>query len=167
VLRHPRSRPCPQTDRCHGQALLAEDLWSLIAAHLSRFLISLVEAIPALKGLCGRAQKRPSKLHADWACAFRAHGHGCADDVSQHVSRDIVWSPEIGSADGVGASSASWDRYTAFSDCALGMSGEQTSIMRSFRLITHLLAVCRAVLFGASNQHPPPGSRSCRRRAHL
>lgn len=33
--------------------------------HDSRFLIPLVESIPAVKGLAGRARKRPGKLHAD------------------------------------------------------------------------------------------------------
>jgi len=41
--------------------------------HDSRFLIPLVETIPAVKGLSGRACKRPSKLHADRASALRAH----------------------------------------------------------------------------------------------
>ncbi|MBQ5942681.1 transposase [Massilia sp. AB1] len=39
----------------------------------SRFLVPLVEAIPAVKGLSGRARLRPSKLHADRAYASRAH----------------------------------------------------------------------------------------------
>jgi transposase len=39
----------------------------------SRFLIPLVESIPAVKGLTGRARKRPGKLHADRAYASRAH----------------------------------------------------------------------------------------------
>jgi hypothetical protein len=33
--------------------------------HDSRFLIPLVESIPAVKGLAGRARKRPGKLHAN------------------------------------------------------------------------------------------------------
>ena len=41
--------------------------------HDSRFLIPLVESIPAIKGLAGRARKRPGKLHADRAYASRAH----------------------------------------------------------------------------------------------
>jgi transposase len=41
--------------------------------HDSRFLIPLVESIPAVKGLAGRARKRPGKLHADRAYASRAH----------------------------------------------------------------------------------------------
>jgi len=41
--------------------------------HDSRFLIPLVESIPAMKGLAGRARKRPGKLHADRAYASRAH----------------------------------------------------------------------------------------------
>ncbi len=41
--------------------------------HDSRFLIRLVESIPAVKGLAGRARKRPDKLHADRAYASRAH----------------------------------------------------------------------------------------------
>ena len=41
--------------------------------HNSRFLIPLVESIPAVKGLAGRARKRPGKLHADRAYASRAH----------------------------------------------------------------------------------------------
>ncbi len=41
--------------------------------HDSRLLIALVEAIPAVKGLSGRARKRPGKLHADRAYASRAH----------------------------------------------------------------------------------------------
>jgi transposase len=41
--------------------------------HDSRLLIPIVEAIPAIKGLSGRARKRPGKLHADRAYASRAH----------------------------------------------------------------------------------------------
>jgi transposase len=41
--------------------------------HDSRFLIPLVESIPAVRGLVGRARKRPGKLHADRAYASRAH----------------------------------------------------------------------------------------------
>ena len=41
--------------------------------HDSRMLIPLVEWIPAVKGLSGRARKRPGKLHADRAYASRAH----------------------------------------------------------------------------------------------
>jgi transposase len=41
--------------------------------HDSRLLIPVVEAIPAIKGLSGRARKRPGKLHADRAYASRAH----------------------------------------------------------------------------------------------
>jgi len=41
--------------------------------HDSRFLIPLVESIPAVKGLAGRARKRPGKLHADRAYASRSH----------------------------------------------------------------------------------------------
>ncbi|MFL6675199.1 MAG: IS5 family transposase [Massilia sp.] len=41
--------------------------------HDSRLLIPIVEAIPAIKGLSGRARKRPGKLRADRAYASRAH----------------------------------------------------------------------------------------------
>lgn len=41
--------------------------------HDSRFLIPLVVSIPAVKGLAGRARKRPAKLHADRAYASRVH----------------------------------------------------------------------------------------------
>ena len=41
--------------------------------HDSRLLIPLVQSIPAVKGLPGRARKRPAKLHADRAYASRAH----------------------------------------------------------------------------------------------
>ena len=41
--------------------------------HGSRFLIPLVESIPAVAGLAGRDRKRPGKLHADQAYALRAH----------------------------------------------------------------------------------------------
>jgi hypothetical protein len=41
--------------------------------HDSRFLIPLVESIPAAKGLAGRARKSPGRLHADRAYASRAH----------------------------------------------------------------------------------------------
>jgi len=41
--------------------------------HDSRLLLPLVESIPAVKGLSGRARKRPGKLHADRAYASRAH----------------------------------------------------------------------------------------------
>jgi transposase len=43
------------------------------AVHRSRLLIPLVEAIPALKGLSGRARERPENLHADRAYASPAH----------------------------------------------------------------------------------------------
>jgi transposase len=46
---------------------------SIAQVHDSRFLIPLVESIPAVKGLVGRARKRPGKLHADRAYASRAH----------------------------------------------------------------------------------------------
>ena len=41
--------------------------------HDYRLLIPMVEAIPAIKGLSGRARERPGKLHADRAYASRAH----------------------------------------------------------------------------------------------
>ena len=41
--------------------------------HDSRFLIPFVESIPAVKGLAGRARKRPGKLHSNRAYASRAH----------------------------------------------------------------------------------------------
>jgi transposase len=41
--------------------------------HDSRLLIRLVQSIPAIKELAGRACKRPGKLHADRAYASRAH----------------------------------------------------------------------------------------------
>jgi len=41
--------------------------------HDSRLLIPLVESIPAIKGLSGRARKRLGKLHADRAYASTAH----------------------------------------------------------------------------------------------
>ena len=41
--------------------------------HDSRFLIPLVESIPAVKELAERARKRPGKVHADRAYASRAH----------------------------------------------------------------------------------------------
>jgi transposase len=41
--------------------------------HDSRLLIPLMEAIPAVPGLPGRARKRHVKLHADRAYASRAH----------------------------------------------------------------------------------------------
>jgi transposase len=41
--------------------------------HDSRFLIPLVESTPVVKGLAGRARKRPGKLHADRAYASKAH----------------------------------------------------------------------------------------------
>jgi len=70
---------------------------------------------------------------------LREHiGLGCADEVSQHVSLDMVWSPAKGLADGVGLLNAPWDGYTAFADCASGMSGEQTSIRHSLRSLAHL-----------------------------
>jgi hypothetical protein len=59
---------------------------------------------------------------------------GCADEASQHVSRDMASIRVKGLADGVGSSSAPLDGYIAFADCASGMSDEQTSIKRSFRL---------------------------------
>lgn len=65
---------------------------------------------------------------------LREHiGLGCADEVSQHVSLDMVWSHENGSGDGVGLLSAPWGGYIAFAGCASGTSGEQTSIGLSFR----------------------------------
>jgi transposase len=41
--------------------------------HESQLLIPIIEAIPAIKGLSGRARKRPGKLHADRAYASRVH----------------------------------------------------------------------------------------------
>ena len=41
--------------------------------HDSRFLSPLIESIPAVTGLAGRARKHPGKLHADRAYASRAH----------------------------------------------------------------------------------------------
>jgi len=41
--------------------------------HDSRLLIPLVESVPDVKGLSGRARKRIGKLHADRAYASRAH----------------------------------------------------------------------------------------------
>lgn len=54
-----------------GLPLVAQISGALV--HDSRFLILLVESIPAVKGMAGRARKRPGKLHADRAYASRAH----------------------------------------------------------------------------------------------
>jgi hypothetical protein len=61
----------------------------------------------------------------------------CADEASRHVSRDTAWSRVKDSADGVGLLSALLDGYIAFADCGSGMSDEQTSIKRFFRLLAH------------------------------
>lgn len=54
--------------------------------HDSSLLIPLVESIPAVKGLAGRARKRPGKLHADRAYASRAPSGLAAQ--SGHYSSD-------------------------------------------------------------------------------
>ena len=41
--------------------------------HDFQLLIPIIKAIPAIKGLSGRALKRPGQLHADRAYASRAH----------------------------------------------------------------------------------------------
>jgi hypothetical protein len=43
---------------------------------------------------------------------------GCADEASQHVSRDTAWSRVKGSADGVGSLSAPQDGYIAFAEAS-------------------------------------------------
>lgn len=57
--------------------------------HDSRLLIPIVEAIPAIKGLSGRARKRRGKLHADRAYASRTHrawlrGRGIAARIARY-----------------------------------------------------------------------------------
>jgi len=61
-------------------------------------------------------------------------GLDCAVEELPLESRAMAWSRAKGSADGGGSSSAPWAGYTAFADCAYGMSGEQTSTKRSFHL---------------------------------
>jgi transposase len=60
-----------------------------VQVHDSRLLVPLVEAIPAVGGLSGRARKRPGRLHADRAYASRAHqawlrGHGIAARIARY-----------------------------------------------------------------------------------
>jgi len=66
--------------------------------HDSRFLIPLVESIPAVKGLAGRARKRPGKLHADRAYASRAHrawlrSRGIAARIARY---GVEWRERLG-----------------------------------------------------------------------
>lgn len=56
-----------------------------VQVHDSRILIPLVEAIPAVGGLLGRARKRPGKLHGDRAYASRAHRHGYVGKALQQA----------------------------------------------------------------------------------
>ncbi len=64
---------------CKHHILVAQRGLPLVAqisgaqVHDSRLLVPIVEAIPAVKGLSGRARKRPGKLQADRAYASRAH----------------------------------------------------------------------------------------------
>jgi hypothetical protein len=101
--------------------------------HDSRFLIPLVESIPAVKELAGRARKRPGKLHADRAYASRTHRTWLRSRASQLVSRATAWSHANGLAGGVGSSREPWVGYTASADCAFDMSDEQTCTRRSCR----------------------------------
>jgi hypothetical protein len=116
----------------HGLPLVAQISGAQV--HDSRFLIPLVESIPAVKGLAGRARKRPGKLHADRAYASSAIGLGCAIEASQLVSRATASSRAKGLVGGVGLSSERWVGYTASADCAFGMSGEQMCTRLSCRL---------------------------------
>jgi len=110
----------------------------------------LVESIPAVKGLAGRARKRPGKLHADRAYASRAHRawlrrRGIAARIARYA-----WSRAKGSTDGGGSSSAPWVSYTAFADCAYARAASRHPPGAPFTcLLAHLLAVCRTVLLGA------------------
>jgi transposase len=71
------------TDRgklgCKHHVLVDQRALPLVArisgaqVHDSRLLIALMDAIPAVPGLPGRARKRPVKHHADRAYASRAH----------------------------------------------------------------------------------------------
>lgn len=154
-----------------AQALLSEDSWSFVTAHLPPHRRSPKGGRPrindcaTLTGIllvlktgmpwgylprelgCGRGMTCWRRLH-EWmqagvwqriheAVLRRLREHialGCADEASQHASRDPAWSPMKGSADGVGPLSAPWDGYIDFADCASGTSDQQTSIKRSFRL---------------------------------
>jgi transposase len=63
--------------------------------HDSRFLIPLVESIPAVKGLDGHARQRPGKLHADRAYASRAHRAWlCSKGIAARIARYGVESRE-------------------------------------------------------------------------
>lgn len=63
---------------CKHHVLVDQREPSLVArisgaqVHDSRLVIPLVKSIPAVKGLAGRARKRPGKPHADRAYASRA-----------------------------------------------------------------------------------------------
>ena len=103
--------------------------------HDSRFLIPLVESIPAVKGLAGRARKRPGKLHADRAYASRAHRAWLRSrGIAARIARYGVESGErLGRWRWVVERTLGW-LHRASADCASGMSGEQTCTRRSCRL---------------------------------
>lgn len=69
----------PRKLGCEHHLLVVERGLTLVAwisgAQLpdSRFLMRLVDSIPAVNGLAGRARKRPVTLHADRAYASKAH----------------------------------------------------------------------------------------------
>lgn len=102
--------------------------------HDSRFLIPLVESIPAVKGLAGAPANVQVSCMPIERTVREPIGLGCAVGASQLVSRATASSRAKGLVGGVGSSSERWVGYTASADCASGMSGDQMCTRLSCRL---------------------------------
>ena len=112
-----------------------------MVAYDSRFLIPLVESIPAVKGLAGRARKRPGKLHADRAYASRAHrawlrSRGIAARIARYgvevareawrvVERTHAWTER-------------WRRTVMHHDCKLAVSAAWVWLSEARILLSRL-----------------------------
>jgi hypothetical protein len=110
--------------------------------HDSRLLPPIVEAIPAIKGLSGRARKRPGKLRADRAYALRAYRAWLRQrGIAARIARYGVESPER-LVVGVGSSNDPVGGFTDFAGCVSATRAAQIFTKPSLAgLLAHLLAV--------------------------
>jgi len=118
--------------------------------HDSRFLIPLVESIPAVKGLARRARKRPGKLHADRAYASRAHrglaaqsGHRRSYRALRYRVARKAWTVALGRRANLGLATPLPQIAHPVRAASRHPSGIPVAC-----LLAHLLAVCREVLLG-------------------
>ena len=120
--------------------------------HDSRFLIPLVESIPAVKGLAGRARKRPASVRFESPSGLAAQsGHRRSYRALRCRVARKAWTVALGRRANLGL-------VTPLAQIAhpVRAASRHPSGIPVARLFAHLLAKCREVLLGALNQNALP-----------